>query len=111
MNRIGRVGSISFIVRLMCNMLAPALELAATESDGTNSPPSRKDLIFDMRSSDEAEGDRSMMGSGRRGFWCEARAGLDEIFDDDGGAGFLDMKGAASLRTPEKSCRQESVGQ
>jgi hypothetical protein len=103
---MGREGSISFIVRLMCSMLAPALELAATESAGTNSPPSRKDLMLDMRSRDDAEGDRRMMGSGRRGFWCEARAGFEEmLFVEDGGAeeGFFDMRGAASLRTWEKS--------
>lgn len=71
----------------------PALALSA----GTNWPPSRNDLMLDMRRREEAEGDRRMMGSGRLLFGLSASDGLEEIFVVEDG--LLDMKGAASLRT------------
>lgn len=62
--------------------------------------------MLDMRRSEEAEGERRMMGSGRRaGFWLMARAGLFVIAV---GPGFLDMKACASLRTWEKSWLKKS---
>ena len=57
-------------------------------------PASRKDLIFDIRSSDDAEGESRIMGSGRRdGFLgSETRDDVPETVDggavvpvDDGG--------------------------
>ena len=65
-------------------------------------PPSRKDLIFDMRSREEADGESRMIGSGRLGFECVARVGFDDMFVV-GCTGFFDTRGAASLRTCEKS--------
>lgn len=50
-------------------MLAPVLEVAAGESEGMNRLPSRNDLILVMRRREEADGERRMMGSGRRVFW------------------------------------------
>jgi hypothetical protein len=89
-------------MRLMCSIEAPALEVAAEESAGTNLPLSRNDLILVMRNSDEADGDSKMMGSGRFCFGFIANEVLAVIL---GAApvGFFDMKGAASLRTCEKS--------
>ena len=75
-------------------------------SGGVYRPPSRKALALDMRSSAEAEGESRIMGSGRRaGFWLSARAALAVRAAACGGApGLRVMKGAASLRTWEKSC-------
>ena len=67
MKRIGRDGSMSFISRLMCSMLAP-VELAAAESAGMNCPPSRKDFMFEMRRREDAEGESMIIGSGLLGF-------------------------------------------
>lgn len=73
MKRIGRDASIVGKVREICNMDADELDVELEDSGGTYAPPSRKDLIFDNRSSDDAEGERRMMGSGRRagafGLW------------------------------------------
>jgi hypothetical protein len=47
-------------------------------SVGTNLPSSRNDRAFDRRSKEDAEGDRRMIGSGRRvgAFWLSASEGL-----------------------------------
>ena len=47
-------------------MLAVAEEPARFESGGMYVPDSRKDLMLLIRSREEAEGERRMMGSGRR---------------------------------------------
>ncbi len=67
----------------MCKMLAELVEPARLESGGMYVPASRNDLMLPMRRREEAEGDRSMMGSGGRrpGFFgSETRAGLEAIF-------------------------------
>ena len=73
-------------------------------------PFSRKDLTLDMRSSEDAEGERRMMGcsSRREGFLSdETSVGLCGI---DEGAGFVevlereDRNVPAILRYWEKSC-------
>jgi hypothetical protein len=46
------------------------LEDVSLEFGGTKRPVSRKVLIFDIRSKEDAEGERRMMGSrGREGFF------------------------------------------
>jgi len=50
----------------MCRIEAEEVEVDMDESGGVYIPPSRNDLIFDMRRSEDAEGDSRMMGSGRR---------------------------------------------
>ena len=59
MKRIGREGSIEGRVRVMWRMLAPVESLLPVYI-----PSPRNDLIFDRRSSDDAEGESRMMGSG-----------------------------------------------
>lgn len=86
----------------MCSIDALDVEPALALSAGMKWPPSRNDLMLDMRRREEAEGDRRMMGSGRLLFWLSASDGFEEMFVVEDG--FLDMKGAASLRTWEKSC-------
>lgn len=79
------------------------MEAVELWSGGVYRPFSRKDFTLDMRSNAEAEGERSIMGSGRLcGFWLRARAGLLAILLADG-LGFRDMNGSASLRMCEKS--------
>lgn len=68
------------------------------ESGGVYIPLSKNDLIFVMRRRDEAEGDRRMIGSGRRlGFEFIASAGL--LVALDVWCDLRELKGAASLRT------------
>lgn len=76
---------------------------ALPASAGTNLPSSRNDRAFDRRSKEEAEGDRRIIGSGRLvgGFWLRASDGLVGMLELDWY--FFWMKGAASLRTWEKS--------
>src|SRR5690242_18987585 len=104
MNRVGRCGSMSLAVRMMCSRWMPVLLI----SGGTNSPSSRNDLMLLARSSDEADCDSKMMGSGR------LRGDLRLSGSDDGcepgpeGAltpfdGFLTTNCAASFRTWLKS--------
>jgi hypothetical protein len=50
----------------MCKIDAEEVDVETEESGGIYMPDSRKDLIFDMRRSEEAEGESNMMGSGRR---------------------------------------------
>lgn len=92
--------------REMWRMLAELVEPARLESGGMYVPASRNDLMLPMRSREEAEGDRRMMGSGRRpGFLgSETRAGLEAIFAAAVVAAgparlrFLPMKVSAVLR-------------
>lgn len=77
---------------------------------GMNLPSSRKDRALERRSSEDAEGDRRMMGSGRLpgafGFMASDRLlGILEVPECD----FFWIKGAASLRTCEKSYVKRSV--
>lgn len=104
MKRIGRDGSIDGIARAMCRIDALDDDVASEDSGGVYVPPSRKDLTFDMRSSEEADGDTRMMGSGRRlGFWLMASAGLRAPARESGCAALRPMKVCAILRTCEKS--------
>lgn len=66
MNRIGRVVSMEGSRRDICKMDADELDVELDDSAGMYIPLSRKDLMFDIRRSDEAEGDKRMIGSGRR---------------------------------------------
>jgi len=60
--------------------------------------------MFDMRRSDEADGETRMMGSGRRaGFWLIGSAALRVPVFESGAAGFRPMNVCAILRTWEKS--------
>lgn len=101
MKRIARLESMVGMERMMCRSVAEEEDVKLEDSGGTYRPPSRKDLIFDMRSNEEAEGERRIMGSGllvgtlgwvaRVGFLARAWAT------------FFALKGVASLRTCEKS--------
>ncbi len=66
MNRIGLAVSIEGNNREIFKIEAEELDVALEDSAGTYTPPSRKDLIFDMRRSEDADGERSIIGSGRR---------------------------------------------
>lgn len=61
MNRRGRLGSMLGRRREIWRM-----PLAAVGAGGAYVPDSRKGLMLDMRRREEAEGERRMMGSGRR---------------------------------------------
>jgi hypothetical protein len=82
-------------------MDAADVEPAIDASGGEYTPPSRKDLMLDIRRSDEAEGDTRMIGSTRReddlGFI--ARDGLWARPAAAGCCDFLAMNGAANFRT------------
>lgn len=70
MKRYGRpLGSIARRDRVMWSRLVDVWEESCGWSGGTKRPESRKDLMFDMRRSDEADGDSNMIGSWR--FDCE----------------------------------------
>lgn len=110
MKRNGRVESFGNVL-VMCSKLA-GVELANVGCEGgTKSPASRKDLMFDMRSSEDAEGERRIIGSARLEFETAGR----EVREADGwalgfGTGalrclFLPRKVSAALRTWEKSCK------
>jgi len=100
MNRMGRDGSIEGRVRVMCRMEAEELDVELEESGGIYTPPSMKDLMFDIRRREDAEGERRMMGSGRRagafGLW--GKVGLFARFTA-AWAALRALKGAAILRT------------
>jgi len=64
MKRRGRAGSIEGKIRERFKSEADELEDMLEESAGTKTPVSRKDLMFDMRRIEEADGDRRIMGSG-----------------------------------------------
>lgn len=66
MKRMARLGSIDGNVRVICKMEADELDVELDDSGGMYTPPSRKDLMFDIRRREDAEGDRRMIGSGRR---------------------------------------------
>ena len=76
MKRKGRCGSTDESCRETCRMLAPDVEPARLESGGMYVPVSRKDLMLVMRSREDAEGERSMIGSGRRPGFLSRKAGL-----------------------------------
>lgn len=105
MNRIGRFGSTLLMTRCTCSMLA----VEAPMSGGMNLPSSRKDRALFMRRSDEAEGERRMMGSGRRDgpLGLRERDWLEVMADED--CSFLWMNGAASFRTWEKSYVEDEL--
>ena len=112
MNLNGREGSIEGSIRETCRMEVDAE--AELLSGGMYVPSDRKDLMFDIRSVDEAEGDRSMIGSGLLpGLLCFA-LGIEPKGADVGAAASLEppdllpclptrMKYSADLRTCEKS--------
>jgi hypothetical protein len=97
---MGRDESIEGKVRMMCRMEAEELDVELEESGGMYTPLSIKDLMFDMRRREDAEGERRMMGSGRRtgafGLW--GRVGLFARFAA-AWAALRALKGAAILRT------------
>lgn len=103
--RIGRAGSIEGMNREICRMEAEEVDVELAESAGINAPPSRNDLIFDMRRIEDADGERSIMGSGRRAgalrLW--ASAGLFARFCAAECEALRERNGDASLRTWEKS--------
>jgi len=87
--RSGRDGSIDGIKRDTCSREAP-VEGASSESAGTKMPSSRKRFTLLMRKSAEAEGERRIIGSGRREeeegfFWLATRVvdGADVSGRDD----------------------------
>lgn len=63
---MGRAGSIFGINRWTWRIDAVELEVDTDDSGAVYIPPSRNDLILDIRKSDDAEGESKMMGSGRR---------------------------------------------
>ncbi len=63
---MGRTGSMEGSRRAIWRIEAVELEVDIEDSGGVYTPPSRNDLILDIRKSDDAEGDSKMMGSGRR---------------------------------------------
>jgi hypothetical protein len=65
MNRMG-AGSIEDTWRDMFRIDVDALAVYVDESGGTKTPSWRNERIFDRRRRDDAEGDRRMIGSGRR---------------------------------------------
>jgi hypothetical protein len=66
MKRMAREGSMPGRTRVICKIEAEELDVALEDSGGTYTPFSMNDLIFDIRRRDEADGERRMMGSGRR---------------------------------------------
>jgi hypothetical protein len=92
----------------MCRRFA-GIELANVGCEGgTKRPSKRKDLMFDIRSSEEADGESRMMGSARLEFETAGR----DVREVEGWArGFgtgallrcLPRKTSAALRTWEKS--------
>ena len=88
----------------MWRMEAEELDVEDEESAGTYWPFSRKDLMFDMRRSEDAEGESRMMGSGRLLGAAFGLCGRVVLFAGFAACAFLALNGAASLRTWEKSC-------
>lgn len=90
-------------MRDMLSMEAESDEVLVAELEGTKMPFSRKERMFERRRREEAEGERMMMGSGRR---CDlglcGRVGLLAIAAA-ACAALRALKGAASFRTCEKS--------
>ena len=100
-NRIARAVSIEGRSRDTCKIEAEADDVKLAESLGTYVPLSRNDLMFDMRRRDDADGERRMIGSGRReaAFGLCARVGLLGSVAACAWAVFRALNGAASLRT------------
>jgi len=99
------VPSIEGSRREICKIEALELDVELEDSAGMYMPFSRKDLMFDMRRREDAEGESRIMGSGRRtgALGLCARMGLLAILAAAGCADLRALKGAASLRTCEKS--------
>jgi hypothetical protein len=102
------VGSIEGSTRLQKSRFEPEDDNASeAESEGMKTPLSRKDLMFVMRRSEDAEGESRMMGNGR--VEDEREVGIGALRGARGVGPFLlvprsrDRKGSASLRTCEKS--------
>jgi hypothetical protein len=108
MKRIAEVGWMEGMTRLSWSKLE---EVVSAVLGGMKTPVSRKDLMFDMRRRELAEGDRRMMGSRRRGgFFCR----LETSGACDGAEGMLGLgrerrKPAAILRYDEKSLKDRST--
>ena len=109
MKRKGRVASILGSSREMCRIVAEVVV-----SGGVYWPFSRKDLMFDMRRREEAEGESKMMGSGRReaflgretrlAVWVGMPAAVAAVVVGAPGRGReRERKTSADLRTWEKS--------
>jgi hypothetical protein len=92
-------------IRDMCKIEAEELDVEIDDSGGVYIPDSRNDLMFDMRRSEDAEGESRIIGSGRRAeaFGFITRDGLFARFVAAGCCDFLAVNGAAILRTCEKS--------
>jgi hypothetical protein len=87
----------------MCNIDAEEEDVAVDESAGVKRPLSRNDLILDIRSREEAEGERRMIGSGRRTGAFELIGSVVPF--DAAGFELLDVLNCtANFRTYEKSC-------
>ena len=93
----------------MCIMFAP-VEAVLFEEGGVKTPSTRKDLMLERRRSEDAEGDRRMIGSGRRpdtgllGRRAEeavVKAGVGP----DGRAVVRRRNASVYLRMEEKSCK------
>ena len=101
MKRIGRVLSIEGKMRSICKIEAEELEPELDESAGMYTPPSRKDLMLDMRIREDAEGERRIIGSGLRagalGLW--AKVGLFARFC---AAACCDFRAAKSLARKQR---------
>lgn len=73
--------------REMCRIVAVAPEEPASAlSGGMYVPASRKDLIFDILSRDDADGDSRIMGSGRRDGFLGSETRDDAFETVEGGA-------------------------
>ncbi len=83
--RMGRFGSMDGKVREMWRIEAEELDVEIEDSGGIYIPVSRKDLMFDMRSREDADGDKSIIGSGllAGAFRFTAKAGLLAMFEAD----------------------------
>lgn len=103
MKRMGRVASMDGIMRARCSMEELALEEEREASGGMYVPLSRKDLMLDMRRSEEAEGETRMIGSGRRPGLGLRGSAVVRAVRDSGAPGLRPMKDWAILRTWEKS--------
>lgn len=102
MKRRGREVSIEGTRRWICNMDAEDDDVAVDESAGVKRPLSKKDLIFDMRRREEADGESRMMGSGRLTGPFELIGKLVPL-DAAAFAAFCALNCTASLRTYVKS--------
>jgi len=86
-----------FILRFRCSRL---LDVVSAVLGGMKMPSPRKDLMLDMRRSEDAEGESRMMGSRRRvGFFCRFETSGDGCgWAGTGALGRERRNVAASLR-------------